>query len=132
MISPINLALSGMNAAVLRLSTSANNVANVSTTSTYNLGETKNKGPFVPKDVVQVNQGVGGTYATVVDSSKEPLQVYDQYNPEANANGIVSYPNVDTNEEIAGQIDAGASYKANLKAIEIYKQMNDAFLDIFA
>jgi flagellar basal-body rod protein FlgC len=125
MISPIGISLTGLRAASLRMEVSANNVANAQTTS-------KTNGPFIPKDVVQVNQGLGGTLAYVVDSDKAPVTLFDPGNSEADSNGLVQMPAVDLIEEAAKQLDARISFMANLKAIENQKNIQDSLLSIFA
>jgi flagellar basal-body rod protein FlgC len=125
MTSVLGISLTGLNAAGLRLDVSANNIANAQTTSKIN-------GPYVPQDVIQINQELGGTLAFVQDSNKPPITSYDPSNSEADSNGIVQLPNVDIEEEIGKQLEASASFMANLKAIENQKTLQDSLLRIFA
>ncbi len=125
MISGLGISLSGLNAAALQLEVSANNIANAHTTS-------KAAGPYVPKDVIQLSQGLGGVQSIVVDSNKPPIASFDPSNPAANAEGIVQLPNVDLVEEIGHQLEARASFMANLKAIDAQKFIQSSLFDMLA
>ena len=48
---------------------------------------------------------------------------YDPSNPDADENGYVSYPNVNTVTEMTNLIDATRSYEANATAFEASKNM---------
>ena len=47
--------------------------------------------------------------------------VYDPTNPDADENGYVSYPNVDTVTEMTNMIDASRAYEANVTAFNAAK-----------
>jgi flagellar basal-body rod protein FlgC len=133
MNSALNILLSGLNAASLRTSVSASNIANANSTSTRNLGESvdTNNGPYIPQDVVQINQAGGGTLATVIDSDKPPIQLYAPGHPDGDANSIVDFPNIDLAEELVKVQQSSADYKAALKAITYYQNTQEIMLDIF-
>lgn len=130
MTSPVNILLSGMNAASLRASASANNIANARSTTKLEDGKVQNQ-VYVPQDVISVNQQNGGTLATVIASDKPPLKVYEPGHVDADVNGVVEMPNVDLAEELVNMEQAAADYKANLKALEAYKSTQQSLLDIF-
>ena len=48
---------------------------------------------------------------------------YDPANPDADENGYVSYPNVNTVTEMTNLIDATRAYEANATAFEASKSM---------
>ena len=48
---------------------------------------------------------------------------YDPSNPDADENGYVSYPNVNTVTEMTNLIDATRSYEANATAFDASKNM---------
>jgi flagellar basal-body rod protein FlgC len=125
MTSAIGISLTGLDAASLRLAVSADNVANAETTS-------KENGPYIPKDVVQISQQLGGTQAVVKNSDKAPVTSYDPGNLAANSDGLVQLPNVDLAEEAVNQLEASISYKANLQAISNQKNIFNSLFDIFA
>ena len=56
--------------------------------------------------------------------------VYDPDNPDADENGYVSYPNVNTVQEMTDMIDASRSYEANVTAFEAAKAMSSKGLEI--
>ncbi len=121
-----NIVNSGLRAASLRISTSANNVANIESTSTP-----KNTGPYIPQDVVQISQEIGGTYAYVKDSGKRPISVFEPDHPDADSGGIVKKPNIAPAEELIKSQQASVSYRANLKVAEVYSDTQKVLLDIF-
>jgi len=60
---------------------------------------------------------------TMVDSINEFKPVYDPEHPDADADGYVWYPNVDTTEEIVDLMAATNAYEANLAALGVVKAM---------
>ena len=130
MTSPVNILLSGLNAASLRTSVAANNIANARSTSEIQNGKPVNK-VFVPQDVVQVNQENGGTLASAINTGKPPISVYDPGNIAADKSGIVKLPDVDLAQELVNVQQAASEYKSTLKALEIYQNTQKSFLDIF-
>lgn len=57
------------------------------------------------------------------DTTTEMKKVYDPSNPDADEDGYVTYPNVDTVTEMVNLIDASRSYEANATAFEASKSM---------
>lgn len=134
MFSSFDISASGMTAQRLRSDTIAQNLANVNTTST------SNGGPYVRKTVVfterqsmsfdevlrrqngLIGDGVKVT-KIVEDTSTAMNMVYDPAHPDADENGYVTYPNVNTVTEMTNLIDAARSYEANATAFEAAKSM---------
>ncbi len=54
--------------------------------------------------------------AKIESDNRPALQVFDPGNPDADAKGMVSMPNINVNEEMADLISASRSYEANLAA----------------
>ena len=69
----------------------------------------------------QVQGGV--RIAEVVESDRELKQVYDPTHPQADENGYVFYPNVDTSEEMIDLMAATNAYDANLTVLTVVKAM---------
>ena len=67
---------------------------------------------------------------TMVDSINEFRPVYDPYHPDADEDGYVIYPNVDTTEEIIDLMGATNAYEANLSALNVVRAMINRSLDI--
>ena len=57
------------------------------------------------------------------DTETDMKMVYDPSHPDADENGYVTYPNVDTVTEMTNMIDATRSYEANVTAFNASKQM---------
>ena len=131
MISAINTAISGLNAASRRLENSANNIVNQFSTSTSLNGQTVNQ-PFTPLDVQQVSVQGGGVATVVKEKDPASATFYDPTNPQANDQGLVTFPNVDTAQELIGQQIAAYDYRANLKTIQTADKMQQKLLDIIS
>lgn len=125
------IAVSGLNAASLRLSTAANNIANANDTGALQPAPGQSQ-PFQPQQVVQQAAPGGGTIATEVPVTPASDPAPDPNSPFANAQGLVAVPNVDTAQQLVNTQVAGVSYDANLKVIEIASQMQGYLLNIFA
>ncbi|MBQ2901934.1 MAG: flagellar basal body rod protein FlgC [Agathobacter sp.] len=130
-----NISASGMTAQRFRTDIIAENIANVNTTSTESGGPYRRKiVTFQEKDVTPFsqyfshskNKAVGnGVKITKVSEDYETdfIMEYDPSNPDADENGYVSYPNVNTVTEMTNLIDATRAYEANATAFEASKNM---------
>ena len=130
-----NISATGMTAQRFRTDIIAENIANVNTTSTESGGPYRRKiVTFQEKDVTPFSQyfshsknaAVGnGVKITKVSEDYETdfIMEYDPANPDADENGYVSYPNVNTVTEMTNLIDATRSYEANATAFEASKNM---------
>lgn len=63
---------------------------------------------------------VGGVYE---DKVSQMNMVYDPAHPDADENGYVHYPNVNTITEMTNMIDASRAYEANTTAFNTSKAM---------
>lgn len=72
----------------------------------------------------------GVRVAEVVESQRDFVPVYDPTHPQADENGYVLYPNVDTTEEMLDLMAASNAYDANLTALGVVKAMIGKTLDI--
>ena len=131
MSTAIGSALSGLAAASKRIEVSAANLANQSSTATQIGGVTTNK-PYIPKDVVQISLGAGGVRPEVRDTGNPVVKYHDPQNPQADKNGFVDTPNVDTADQLVKMQIASYDYKANLKAIKIADRMEQNLLDMLS
>ena len=66
----------------------------------------------------------------IAQSGAEVLPEYDPSNPDADENGYVSYPNVNTVTEMTNLIDATRAYEANVTAFNAAKSMAQSGLQI--
>ena len=114
-----NISASGMTAERFRTDIIAENIANVNTTST------ESGGPYRRKIV-------NGVKVTSVkeDTETDFVKEYDPSNPDADADGYVSYPNVNTVTEMTNLIDSTRAYEANATAFDATKSMATTGLSI--
>jgi flagellar basal-body rod protein FlgC len=131
MLSAINNALSGLNAAGRRLENNANNIANQFSTSTILNGKQTDQ-PYTPTRVQSVSQENGGVRTVTTAQNPATMQMYDPTNPAANEDGLVTLPNVDTAQELVGQQIAAYDFKANLKTIQAADNLQKKLLDIIS
>ena len=130
-----DISASGMTAERFRMDTIAQNIANINTT------RTEDGTPFAEKTETPFSQyyetararAVGnGVKVTSVkeDDETEMRMVYDPSHPDADENGYVTYPNVNTVTEMTNLIDATRAYEANTTAFDATKSMVQAALNI--
>ena len=130
-----NISASGMTAERFRTDIIAENIANVNTTTTESGGPYRRKiVTFQEKEVTSFskmytaskNQAVGnGVRVAKVTEDYETdfVMEYDPANPDADENGYVHYPNVNTVTEMTNLLDATRAYEANATAFEASKSM---------
>lgn len=131
-----DIAASGMTAERFRMDTIAENIANINTTHTED-----GSGPYRRKDVIfeekslsptsfagtleryrNAYKGDGVRVAEVYDDyDTDFVMKYDPSNPDADENGYVSLPNVNTVTEMTNLIDATRAYQANVTAFNSIK-----------
>ena len=137
-----NISASGMTAQRFRTDIIAENIANVNTTRTSD-GEPYRRKlvVFQEKDVTPFSQffsssknsaiGNGVKVTRVVeDYENDFIMEYDPSNPDADENGYVYYPNVNTVSEMTELIDATRAYEANATAFEASKSLAQTGLTI--
>lgn len=125
------IAVSGMNAAMLRLQVSAGNVANAFTEGPLP-GAPNASGysaAYVPLRVDQVDMAGGGTRASVGTVTPSFVATYDPDAPFADGEGMVASPNVDLADEAVKQIMARYSYAANAAVVRVDAQVTATLLD---
>jgi len=137
-----NISASGMTAQRFRTDIIAENIANINTTSTENGGpyrrkivtfQTKSVTPFSQYFSTSRNSAIGdGVKVSSVteDTETDFIMKYDPSNPDANEDGYVLYPNVNTVTEMTDLIDATRAYEANVTAFDASKSLAQAGLQI--
>ena len=75
-------------------------------------------------------QGGGVRVTRVVGSDRDFVPVYDPSHPDANEEGYVMMPNVDTTEERIDLMAASNAYEANLTALSVVKSLALKALEI--
>lgn len=137
-----DISASGMSAERFRIDTIAQNVANVNTTRTEDGTPYRRKVvTFAERDLTPFSRyyesargrAVGnGVKVTSVreDLTTDFIMQYDPAHPDADENGYVAYPNVNTVTEMTNLIDATRAYEANTTAFNASKSMVQAALKI--
>lgn len=128
------IAVSGLNAASLRLQVAASNIANsLSDGPLPGVSNPENfPTAYTPLRVNQTDLVGGGTRATVSSISPATVSTFDPTAPFANADGFVASPNVDLANEIVQLLIARYSFAANAQVIRADAQMSAALLNITA
>lgn len=140
-MNALNVSASGMTAQRLRLDIISQNIANASTTRDEN-GEayrrktvmfaekTSDSASTFSRMLMNKASGLSETVgngvrvtAIVEDHVTAMKQVYDPSHPDANEEGYVTMPNVNTVTEMTNLIDATRSYEANVTAFNATKNM---------
>jgi flagellar basal-body rod protein FlgC len=120
----IESSASALQAERIRLEVIGQNIANANTTKTADGGPYQRQ--VVKFDtILQGKMGFGAQAvpqaiknATILPDMQAPRTVHQPSHPDADANGIVRYPNIDIHEEMADMIAASRSYEANLAVIK--------------
>ena len=61
--------------------------------------------------------------AKIEKDTRPPLQVYAPGNPDADAHGMISMPNINIHEEMADLISASRTFEANLAVVKNARSM---------
>ena len=127
---------SGMTAERYRMDVIAENVANANTT------RTSDGTPYRRKIVVFEEKQSQGSFSSLLNSASNKFtgdgvkvsgtyddnytqmnKVYDPSNPDADDDGYVTYPNVNTVTEMTNLIDANRAFEANTTAFASSKNV---------
>ncbi|MBE5946007.1 MAG: flagellar basal body rod protein FlgC [Lachnospiraceae bacterium] len=141
--SAMNVAATGMTAQQLRMDVIAENIANASTTRTQD-GEPyrRKQVVFTEKDTTSFDNILNGYLShyepngvkvtQIVEDQSELRLVYEPDNPDANEDGYVEYPNVDTVTEMTNLIDSSRAYEASATSFNAAKSMAMKGLEMFS
>ncbi len=137
----IKISGSALSAQRYRLNIISSNLANAQTTRTPEGGPYRRKDvvfeatPLSPsfsetlKDALR-NDVLGVKVKEVINDPSPFKRVYDPGHPDADKDGYVNMPNVNTVVEMVNLINATRSYEANIAAIDAAKNMALKALDI--
>jgi flagellar basal-body rod protein FlgC len=128
------IAVSGLNAASLRLLVASINIANsLSDGPLPGVPNPENfPAAYTPLRVNQTDVVGGGTSATVSAISPATVPAFDPTAPFANNDGFVASPNIDLANEVIQLLIARSNYAANAQVIRADAQMSAALLNITA
>jgi flagellar basal-body rod protein FlgC len=142
----LDVSASALTASRAQMDVTAENLANAQTT------RTADGGPYRRKSVVLESAEVGTRFsdtlsgamrrggiqggaegvqvAGIVQHDAPPRLVYDPGHPDANAEGYVAMPAIDSVTEMVDLIAASRAYEANVTAMQSAKQMFTRSLDL--
>lgn len=134
MFDGMNISATGMTAQRFRMDVISENIANVNTTRDEN-GEVYRRKTVAFNEKTSLNFGDtlynslnvykpdGVRVTQVVEDPSDLKMVYDPTHPDADENGYVMYPNVDTVTEMTNLIDSSRAYEANATAFNAAKSI---------
>lgn len=131
LIDSVHISSSGLGAQSARLKVIAQNIANADSVGTRAGAEPYRRKTISFKDTFDKELGT-----TVVRPDKvgvdrsDFVKRYEPSNPEADAEGFVMYPNVNTMLEMVDMREARRAYEANLNMIEASKSMYSDTLNL--
>jgi flagellar basal-body rod protein FlgC len=139
--SSMRVSASGLEAQNKRMNTISSNLANAETTRTDEGGPYRREDPVFTAnsdkesfgEILQNNldENVQGVLVEGIHrDERPPRMVYNPAHPDANAEGYVAMPNVNTAEEMANMINTQRTYEANVAAMNAAKAMANKALEI--
>ncbi|MEQ1779797.1 MAG: flagellar basal body rod C-terminal domain-containing protein [Hyphomonadaceae bacterium] len=122
------IALSGLDAAMLRVQASVSNIANMRSNGA--VGGTNGPAPYAPLEVREAPVGDSGVLANLAPSSRAAVLSYDPHASYANADGYVASPNVDLVSDVLQLATASYSFAANLAVIHTADDVKKSALEM--
>lgn len=133
-LSSLNISGSGLTAQKLRMDVISQNIANAEVT------RTESGGPYRRKMVVLSTINGNNSFRAALDKATEVktsgvqvdkivedqsafVPVYNPNHPDANEEGYVMLPNVNTAQEMIDMLGASRAYEANVTAFNATKSM---------
>jgi flagellar basal-body rod protein FlgC len=123
----MNASASGLTAQRARIEVAVSNLANAESTRSAN-GD-----PYRRRDVVlaadtgfgeALGQASSGVRVAAIVEDQAPFQTrYEPSHPDADAEGYVALPNVDTSQEMVDMLSAARAYQANLAAVGLIRDL---------
>lgn len=132
MTNAIDIALSGLRAQGRRLSASAENIVNISTTGTIPTVENPQSNVFKALEVKLSSNSLNGTGAGVsaeITRKENFAPIYDPNSVYANEEGFIAAPDIQLESEITTMMTAKLAYKANINVIKTQNEMLGELLD---
>jgi flagellar basal-body rod protein FlgC len=138
----MNISASALTAQRFRMDIISENLANAEVTRTADGGPYRRRTVVMGQrqDTVSFRErlngyknssiGDGVVVARTEDDMSDFKLEYNPTHPDANAEGYVSYPNVDTVTEMVDMLSASRSYEANVTAFNTTKSMAQKALEL--
>jgi flagellar basal-body rod protein FlgC len=132
----LGISASGMTAERLRMDVTSDNLANADSTKGAN-GQPYQRQEVVLQaggqsfsDMLGNAQSAGVQVSGIVNDTTPGEKVYDPGHPDANAQGYVTMPNVNTVTEMTDLITESRSYEADTQAMTTAKELYLKTLDM--
>lgn len=140
-LSSLDISASALTAQRMRMDVISQNIANADTTRTANGGPYRRRvvemseqpASFSAALQQATGNGVAGggvVVSRIVEDASDFEYEYNPNHPDADENGYVAKPNVDTAEEIIDMMSATRSYEANVTALNATKSIAMKALEI--
>ena len=128
-LSGIQNTTAALQAEQTRLDVISENIANANTAHGVD-GKPYQRQVVVFESALQQAMNADGTASTptlrvarVENDSRPAIQIYDPGNPDADAQGMISMPNINIHEEMADLISASRTFEANLAVVKNARAM---------
>ncbi len=135
-LSSLDISASALTAQRMRMDVISENIANADTTRTADGGPYRRRVVVMEQQqlsfssILQQASGGGVEVTKITEDMSDFNYVYDPEHPDADANGYVAKPNVDTTNEIIDMMSATRSYEANVTAMNATKSIAMKALEI--
>lgn len=131
----MSIAGTGMNAQLIRMNTTASNLANAGVVAGTDADAFRAKRPVFESLLNNAMSGKesfeGGVRVNeIIDDPKPVKQVFEPNNPLADENGYVFASNVNEIEELIEMMDASRAYQNNIEVISTAKQLMSRTLEV--
>lgn len=130
------IASTALNAQMVRMNTTASNLANVSTESSteagaYRAKRTTFQALLSRESLTPGAQWIGGVKVKEIVDDRTPVMMrYEPNSPRANAEGYVFMTNVNPAIEMVEMLDAARAYENNVEAVSTAKLLMTRTLDL--
>ncbi|MBI1336396.1 MAG: flagellar basal body rod protein FlgC [Phycisphaera sp.] len=134
MFGSLDISTSGLIAQRQRLDVITANMVNMNTThdAQGNYAPFRRRiAVFAPGDPSSGSEQ--GVHLREIQLDQSPFRkVYDPGNPDADPDGYIEMPNIDSAVEMVNALDASRAYEANITAVEATKSMMQSALRLLA
>lgn len=132
----INASASALNAERTRIEVAVSNIANADSTRGPDGKPYRRRDVVLAADDANFETALGQASVTgvkvaaIVEDQSGFQRRYDPSHPDADSEGFVAMPNVDTPEEMVNMMAASRAYQANLTAIGLIRDLVQKSLEL--
>jgi flagellar basal-body rod protein FlgC len=123
MFQVFHISGSAVSAQSQRLNTVASNLANADTVAGPDGSAYKARQVVFQTELMGAAQAAGVKVSTITESDAAGRRVHDPKHPSADAEGYVTYSNVNAVEEMVNMISASRSYQNNVEVMNTAKTL---------